>query len=401
MNLEKLRDTYRSALLDDVLPFWLKHGLDRENGGYFTALDRDGSLLDSDKSVWVQGRFAWLLSAVNQFAGPNEERLNIAKSGLDFIEDHCIDGADGLMWFQVAANGRPIRKRRYRFSEAFACIANVAYYQNTGEMGRAENAVRLFEVFSAHQKNPELSPFAPKFTGTRPSKGIGAPMIGINMAQICRAAGIAGVNWDAVIDENIAEIESDFVHRDIECVMETVAIDGTRIDDHFDGRTLNPGHAMEAAWFILHEAKLRGGDEKLIRLGTQMLDWMWARGWDEEFGGLLYFVGVDGRPVQEYWHDMKFWWPHNEAEIATLLAWQLTGEDRYARMHEQIHEWTWAHFPDAEHGEWFGYLRRDGAVSSPVKGNMWKGPFHIPRMLMTCGQICEELLADAQGPTQA
>jgi N-acylglucosamine 2-epimerase len=213
------------------------------------------------------------------------------------------------------------------------------------------------------------------------------------MAQVCRQAGIGGVDWNARIDDCISEIATDFVHDDIECVMEMVAPDGTRIDDHFDGRTLNPGHAIEAGWFILQEAKIRDNDPELIDLGTRIIDWMWRRGWDEEFGGLLYFVGFDGRPVQEYWHDMKFWWPHNEAEIASLLAYQLTCKDRYAAMHEQVHDWAWSHFPDCEYGEWFGYLRRDGAVSIPVKGTNWKGPFHIPRMMLTCSQICDEMLA--------
>jgi len=391
MDVSTLRDTYRTALLEDVLPFWLKHGLDSEHGGYFSSLDRDGSLLDSDKSVWIQGRFAWLLSNLCQIAGTNGQWLSAARSGLDFIDQHCVDPADGLMWFHVAKDGQPIRKRRYRFSEAFACLANAAYYKISGEENRAVTAANFYKTFKAHQQNPALSPFPPKFTGTRPSKGIGGPMIALNIAQTCRAAAIPGMDWDAEIDANIAEIQSDFVHPDIECVMETVAEDGSRIDDHFDGRTLNPGHAIEAAWFILQEAKFRGGDAQLTKLGTQMLDWMWKRGWDSEYGGILYFVGVDGRPVQEYWHDMKFWWPHNEAEIATLLAWQLTGEERYAAMHAQVHDWSWQHFPDPEHGEWFGYLHRDGTVSNPSKGTLWKGPFHIPRMMLMGWQICEEI----------
>ena len=169
--------------------------------------------------------------------------------------------------------------------------------------------------------------------------------------------------------------------------METVGINGELID-HFDGRTLNPGHAIEGAWFIMSEGRRRN-DDRLIQMGCQMLDWMWKRGWDEEFGGMLYFVGVDGRPVQEYWHDMKFWWPHNETIIATLMAYSLTGNSRYADWHRQVHDWSHGHFPDGEQGEWFGYLRRDGKVSSRVKGNLWKGPFHIPRMQLACWEILD------------
>jgi N-acylglucosamine 2-epimerase len=190
------------------------------------------------------------------------------------------------------------------------------------------------------------------------------------------------------IDRSIAEIERDFMKPEHEAVMETVAPDGGVID-HFDGRMLNPGHAIECAWFILHEGRLRG-DPRLVRLGLTILDWMWQRGWDDEFGGLFYFRDLHGLPVQEYWHDMKFWWPHNEAIIATLLAWQLTGDRKYARWHRMAHDWSFAHFPDREFGEWYGYLHRDGRVSVRLKGNMWKGPFHLPRMLWYCWRLLGE-----------
>jgi N-acylglucosamine 2-epimerase len=167
--------------------------------------------------------------------------------------------------------------------------------------------------------------------------------------------------------------------------MEQVAPDGSIID-HFDGRTLNPGHAIECAWFILHEAKHRD-DQELVRLGCQILDWMWARGWDNEYGGLLYFADVHGKPVQEYWHDMKFWWPHNEAEIATLLAYKLTDDPKYAEKHRQVRTYNLKTFHDPEFGEWYGYVHRDGRVSSTLKGNLWKGPFHMPRMQWYCWRL--------------
>ena len=128
-------------------------------------------------------------------------------------------------------------------------------------------------------------------------------------------------------------------------------------------------------------------DSALIESGCQMLDWMWQRGWDSEYGGILYFTDVHGYPVQEYWHDMKFWWPQCEAIIATLLAFQLTGRQKYADWHQKVHQWAYQHFPDSDHGEWFGYLDRTGRVTSTLKGNLWKGPFHLPRMQHICTTI--------------
>jgi N-acylglucosamine 2-epimerase len=191
------------------------------------------------------------------------------------------------------------------------------------------------------------------------------------------------------IDRWIDEIERDFCKPELSAVLESVAPDGALID-HFDGRMLNPGHAIEAAWFIMHEARVRGGDARLLSLGVRMLDWMWDRCWDREHGGIYYFRDLHDKPCPEYWHDMKFWWPHNEAIIATLLAHVMTGEQRHLERFQLVHEWAQQHFADPEHGEWFGYLHRDGTRSVDLKGNHWKGPFHVPRMQWYCWQLLEE-----------
>ena len=380
---------YRDTLLDDVIPFWLRHGLDREHGGMLTALDRDGTLIDSDKSVWFQGRAGWMFGSLFKTVEQCPEWLEASRSCVEFLRAHCFS-PEGKMWFTVTRDGRPLRMRRYVFSEAFAAIAFAAYAKATGESRAADDAVKTFATYLRYSFEPGA--MLPKFEPTRPMKGISAHMIGMVTAQEIRAnlgdITVSGKTCSEWISSSIAEIERDFLKPEHEALMEVVASDGSVID-HIDGRTLNPGHAIECAWFIMHEGRYRK-DQRLILLGAKILDWMWVRGWDKEHGGLLYFTDVFGKPVQEYWHDMKFWWPHCEAIIATLLAWKLTGEPRYAVMHAQVHDWSFAHFPDSEHGEWFGYLYRDGTVSQRAKGNMFKGPFHLPRMLAYCGKECAD-----------
>lgn len=387
---ETLQALYRRTLLDDVIPFWLRHGLDREHGGIMTCLDRDGSILDTDKSVWFQGRAAWMFATLYNTVERRAEWLDAARSCIEFSRRHCF-APNGKMYFLVTREGLPLRMRRYVFSESFAAIANAAYAQATGEARAAEDAVKTFATYLHHSFTPGVMP--PKYEPTRPMKGLGPLMIGIVTAQELRAhlgeVRITGRTCTEWIDRFIAEIERDLLKPEHQALLETVGPNG-EIIDHHDGRTLNPGHAIECAWFILQEGKLRG-DVRLIRLGCTMLDWMWARGWDEDFGGLFYFRDLRGLPVQEYWHDMKFWWPHNEAIIATLLAWQLTGDAKYARWHRLVHDWSFAHFADPQFGEWYGYLHRDGSISSRAKGTHWKGPFHLPRMLWYCERLCAEM----------
>jgi N-acylglucosamine 2-epimerase len=274
--------------------------------------------------------------------------------------------------------------RRYVFSESFAAISYAANATLSGDPALREHAIAAYSTYLRYSFEPGV--MEPKFTETRPSKGIGPHMINIVTAQELRLhLGDITVNHRPLsewIRWSIDTIEHDFFKPDLGALMETVAPDGSVID-HADGRTLNPGHAIECAWFLMHEGRLRN-ETRWIEMGCSILEMMWERGWDKEHGGLLYFTDLRGLPVQEYWQDMKFWWPHCEAIIASLLAWKLTGLDRYARMLETVHDWSFAHFPDPEHGEWFGYLHRDGTIAQRAKGNLFKGPFHLPRMLWFC-----------------
>jgi N-acylglucosamine 2-epimerase len=386
--MSRLAACYRNTLLQDVAPFWLQHGLDHEHGGMITSLDRDGSILDTDKSVWFQGRAGWMFATLYNSVEQRPEWLAAARSCQAFSRRYCHDAA-GKMYFSVTREGRPLRMRRYVFSEAFAAISNAAIAGATGDEASRQEAAKAFETYLRYSFTPGVMP--PKFESTRPTRALGSHMIGIVTAQELRAnlgdIQVAGRSCSAWIDFSIDAIQRYFLKPDLQALMEVVGENG-EIHDHFDGRILNPGHAIEAAWFIMHEGHLRR-DQALIRLGLQILDWMWTRGWDEEFGGLFYFRDLKGLPVQEYWHDMKFWWPHNEAIIATLLAWSLTGDGKYARWHRLVHDWSFRHFSDPEHGEWYGYLHRDGSVSVRLKGNLWKGPFHLPRMLWYCMGLCE------------
>lgn len=387
-DLIALSDFYANQLLNDTVPFWFPRSFDTEHGGFLLMRDADGSLIDDDKAVWIQGRATWLLSTLYNTVEQKQEWLDGARLGYEFLNKHCFD-TDGQMFFHVTRDGQPIRKRRYFFSETFYVIAAAAYAKASGSEEAAANARRVFGECIAYASGEKK--LQPKFTGTRPTRGIGVPMIMTNTAQQLREL-IGDERCDEWISKWINEIETYFVKDDIQCVMEQVAPDGSIID-HIDGRTLNPGHAIEGAWFILHEAKHCNNDPHLIKLGCKMLDYMWERGWDKEHGGILYFRDVYNKPVQEYWQDMKFWWPHNEVIIATLLAYLITGNEKYAQWHKQVHDYAYSHFHDKEHCEWFGYLHRDGTIAQTAKGNLFKGPFHLPRQEWYCMQLLNEHLS--------
>lgn len=390
--LQHWQKRYRDDLTKDILPFWLEHGLDRENGGVYTCVDRTGRLMDGTKSVWFQGRCAFVYSFAYNNIEQRPEYLDMARSCLDFIEKHCFD-TDGRMYFEVKADGTPLRKRRYVFSECFAAIAMSEYSIATGDKAYAEKALKLFLDIQRFINTPGI--LEPKYLPTQPARGHSITMILINTASRIREV-IPDPELDRQIDNSLELIRTKFMHPEFKALLEMVTPEGELIDT-INGRVINPGHCIETAWFLLEEAHYRGWDEgkgkEIKEMALQILDWSWEWGWDEEFGGIINFRDCKGFPAQDYSQDMKFWWPQTEAVIATLYAYLATGDTKYLEMHRMANDWTYEFLPDPVYGEWFGYLHRDGSVAQPAKGNLFKGPFHVPRMLIKSQMLIDEILA--------
>ncbi|MDY4610042.1 MAG: AGE family epimerase/isomerase [Sphaerochaetaceae bacterium] len=388
--LGQIRALYDAQLKESVLPFWLEHGMDRKYGGILTGLDRDGSVIETDKSVWFQGRALWTFSTAYRTVEPKAEYLEAATSLAHFLEDHCFD-ADGRMFFRVTRDGRPVIKRlRYFFSETFAIIGFAAYAEVTGDRTYADKAFALLRKVEEIRSTPGI--LIPKFNQeTEPSIGFGGPMILLNVLSELRRVLPEKEDWiNAYMDRLLHEVETYFVREDMKLVLEQCAPDGTFMTEHFEGRLLNPGHAIEGSWFIMNEGLARG-DQHLIDLGLKMFDWMWDCGWDAEFGGIIQYRDALGKSPSEYHQDMKFWWPQCEAAIAALLAYSITGKTSYLDKFHQVHDYMQSRFPDSEYGEWYGYFHRDGTLATPIKGNLYKGPFHIPRLCMKVVEIIDSM----------
>ena len=378
---------YKAQLTENIMPFWLKYGMDPVHGGVYTCVDRDGTLIDTSKSVWFQGRCGFVMAYAYNNIEKNPEWLAASKSCIDFIEAHCIDPADNHMYFSVTEDGQPLRKRRYVFSDCFAVIAMAEYAKATGEKHWADRALEIFRHIRWMLAEPGFLPAK----GYLPGKSHSITMILVNVALVLKQ-----VCDDPVLDEQInnsvKEIETYLMHPEFGCILESVNPDGSLIDT-CEGRTINPGHGIETAWFLLHASRAMNNPH-FKDLGLQIFDWQYKWGWDEEFGGVINFRDCKNLPQQDYSQDMKFWWPQCETVIASLYCYIMSGDEKYLEIHKKANEWMKEKLVDPEYGEWYGYLHRDGTVAQPAKGNLFKGPFHIPRMLVVTQLLCAEILGE-------
>lgn len=402
MNIEKIekyKQFYHNTLLNDVIPFWENSDLiDKEYGGFISSVDRTGKSYNDDKSVWFQGRCLWAFSKLCNFYGKKPEWVEAAKSGAEFIKKYCID-TDGRMFFIVTRDGKPLRKRRYFFSESFLVVGFAEYYQVSGDPSDLDLAEKYFDLMYRIYKNPASDPFkiTPKENAEVRSLHSNAnPMVLVSSAQTLQRISGKTAYYEKIIQDIISDMITLHYKEEYKCVLENVYSDGSILDNP-TGRTINPGHSIENSWFLMNHAA-KTGDKELLNKAFNILNWSLEIGWDKEYGGVFYFRDVFNRPCEQLEHDMKLWWVHCECLISTLTAYKLTGDEKYFELFEKIHEYTFSHFSDKEYGEWYGYLHRDGTVSHTQKGSLWKGPYHLPRCLMLCELILNSLIRGEELP---
>lgn len=386
MDFKQLAAQYKSELLDKVVPFWLEKSQDLEHGGYFTCLERDGEVYDTDKFVWLQGREVWMFATLYNKVEKRQEWLDCAIQGAEFLKKHGHDG--NLNWyFALDREGNPLVEPYNIFSYTFAVIAFGQLSIATGNKEYADIAKRTFDIVLSKVDNPKgkWNKAAP---GARALKSFALPMILCNVALEIEPLLDADF-MQQTIDTCIHEVMDVFYRPEMGLIVEHLSTDGDLVDC-FDGRLLNPGHAIEAMWFVMDLGKRLGRQDLIEKAVTIALNEA-EYGWDKEHGGIFYFMDRLGRPCQQLEWDQKLWWVHIETLITMLKGYQLTGNAQCLEWFERVHNYVWTHFTDKEYAEWFGYLNRQGEVLLSLKGGKWKGCFHVPRGLFQCWQILEDL----------
>ena len=284
-------ELFRRALLDDVVPFWERHSIDRECGGYFTCLERDGTVYDTDKFMWLQAREVWQFAMLYNRLEQRPEWLELAAHGAAFLRQHGMDEG-GNWYFSLTREGRPLIHPYNIFSDCFAAMAFSQYGLAAGDDEAKELADRTFRNILARQDDPK-GKWTKAVPGTRSLKSLAMPMILANLslelewlldAETCNSA----------IDHCIGEVFGTFLNEETGLLHESVAPDGSLVDC-YEGRTINPGHGIEAMWFLMDIAERRGDTaliERCVDTALRILDF----GWDDEHGGIFYFLDAQGHP---------------------------------------------------------------------------------------------------------
>jgi len=388
--LRQIRERYERELFQQIIPFWEQFSPDEEAGGYFTCLDRDGTVFDTDKFTWMQAREVWTFAELayrygDRFPEKKSRWIELARLGAEFLYHHAR--TEEGYYFSLDRWGKPLVVPYNLFSDYFVLAAFSSYYRMTGEEWAKREGIALFELIQRRKPCPK-GRWTKQIPETRSLRAMSFPMMDLWMYQVLRNF-LPTETLRSLAEEAKRQILNLHIDRKERVVFERVAPDGSH-PDCMEGRLLNPGHALETLWFLLLYAREQGDRETMEQAAEAML-WTADRGWDPSHGGFFYYQDWKGYPPEKLESDMKLWWVHVEALCAFLLAYRYTGNQTFWEWFQRVDAYTFSHFPDPSYGEWYGYLHRDGSVASPLKGGKWKGFFHIPRALMVCIEILQAM----------
>ena len=396
---ESLRDFYKDRLLNDILAFWLKHARDREYGGYHTCLNRDGSVYDYDKlCMWSAGRIIWTYSYLYNEFERDPEWLAMARWGVDFLQEHGF-APDGSLYYSLTRDGRPLEPEQDVFNDLSTVVGFSEFARATSDETLYRQAKDIFLRVWARLQAPGKA-FQGVDPGTRPVRLHGHSMITLGVLQELRRFR-SEPEYEPMIDQCLDHIVSRHMKPDKRALFELVAWNGDVLPGS-RGRWICPGHMIECGAFIIHEARHRQ-DDRLLRTGVDLIDWGYAWGRDREHGGIINDVDCEGLPSPTndiFKHNSKMWWSHAEALYGLLLAYSVTGEERFLKAHDETRDYAFEHFADSEFGEWFACLDLRGNRISEAKGSFRKNCFHIARNFYWCWRLLDSM-AGAQPVTPA
>jgi len=388
-----VRRRLERELLDDVVPFWERHSLDPECGGFLTCLNRDGSVYDTYKQMWMQWREVWMFAALYNSPYREPRWLEIAEAGFDFLYRHGRQ-KDGSYAYMLDRRGNVTALAGDGgfevFNESFAAVACAELYLATGKAAYRDEAKGAYAVYT--RKTAAAEAAAPAFPAKVVYRQLAYPMIALNVAMVMnRAFG----GMDREVADCIARMRT-FDDPATGLVHERRLPDGSFDHDTQDGRFINPGHTLEGLSFVMAHLREKP-DADLLRFALEKTRKMGTFGWDDEQGGVWYFRDERDLPLAKNDAPLKAWWPQAEAMTAMLRAYELSHDSWYLDYFRKTDRYVTENLRDPRGSEWFAYKTVDGRRFHSYKGSRFKGFFHIPRALLDSIAVLRRLETALQG----
>ncbi len=389
---------FRKELTENILPFWMRHTVDRENGGFYGTVSCDLKVdKEAPRAAVINARILWTFSAAYRLLG-NPEYREMADHAYAYILDKFWDKQYGGVYWLLDHLGNPISDRKQIYAQAFAIYGLAEYYRATGKAESLERAQQLFRLIEEKSRDRAYGGYL----------------------EAC------GRDWGALDDLRLSAKDlncpksmNTHLHvmeaytnllrawKDPELAARQKALLEATLDHIVDGATghfrmffdrqwnsltdhISFGHDIEGSWLIYEAAEVLGDPElfaRARRLATEMAFAVYEQGLDKD-GSLFYEANSKGVLIDPN----KHWWAQAEAVVGFYNAWQLSRDVRFLEASRRAWEYIETHVVDKVHGEWHAKLTPQGVPFTEKEDpndaclvGPWKCPYHN-------GRVCFEMM---------
>ncbi len=381
-----------AELRDDILPFWIQHTKDAERGGFYGAITNELVVnREATKGALLTSRILWTYAAVyRQYPAP--EYLDMAHYAYDTLVRFFWDREHQGLYWEIAADGTPLKPRKQIYGQAFGIYALSEYYAATSNQEALDKAIILFKRIEQHSYDSRYRGYLEACAHDwQPENDLRLSSRDMNEAKsqnthlhIMEAYTNLLRVWN---DAELRRKQTELVDVMVTHVIHPTAYHAQLFfDEKWESKSdhISYGHDIEASWLLVEAAEVLGDQElqqRIKDLAIKMAQVTYDEGLDDD-GAILYEADPHGFTSTD-----KEWWPQAEAAVGFLNAYQLSGKSHFLEAALRCWDFIEAHLIDRQYGEWFRYVTRDHRLGAhdAAKVSFWKCPYHN-------GRACLELI---------
>jgi mannose/cellobiose epimerase-like protein (N-acyl-D-glucosamine 2-epimerase family) len=391
LNLKKLRDSYRAALVEKFIPNMDSLVIDHELGGFMCSVDiLTKKLVNTNKRAWYEGRGIWTYSFLYNNIDKNPRYLEIARKSKDFILK--LLPSDGSFYISgFTKEGKPLSETEGDiYGNLFVAEGLAEYAKASGQSRYFDLAKEIILKAVKRYDRPDFS-YPYKAQQTLPGPRIlGHWMILLSLStQLLRAKPDKDIR--ELADRCVDAIMNHHLNPEYKLLNEALAHDLSPLSDPIASQLGDIGHGCETLAFVLNYAVLIK-DKHLFDRAAREFKRHVDVAWDDVYGG--HFHVLENVSTNTFTLN-KVRWLQEEILIGAMILIEHTGDQWALNCYAKTETYIREKYVRPE----YAFVIDSGDRKMEKHSQVRAEHYHFPRQLMVGILAIDRIISRGEEPS--